>query len=75
MIYAIAGIKSCGINAVVVQSLSHVRLFVTPWTLALQAFPGISQARISEWDSLFQGIFPTQGLNLGLMRCWQILYH
>ena len=24
--------------------------------------------------SLLQGIFPTQGLNLGLLHCWQILY-
>ena len=25
--------------------------------------------------SLLQGIFPTQGLNLGLLHCKQILYH
>ena len=25
--------------------------------------------------SLLQGIFPTQGSNLGLLHCWQILYH
>ena len=25
--------------------------------------------------SLLQGIFPTQGLNLGLLHCSQILYH
>ena len=24
---------------------------------------------------LLQGIFPTQRLNLGLLHCWQILYH
>ena len=24
---------------------------------------------------LFQGIFPTQGLNLGLLHCRQMLYH
>ena len=24
---------------------------------------------------LLQAIFPTQGLNLGLLHCWQILYH
>ena len=24
---------------------------------------------------LLQGIFPTQGLNLGLLHCWQMLYH
>ena len=25
--------------------------------------------------ALLQGIFPTQGLNLGLLHCRQILYH
>ena len=25
--------------------------------------------------SLLQGIFPTQGSNLGLLHCMQILYH
>ena len=36
---------------VAVQSLSHVRLFVTPWTVARQAplSMGILQARILEW--------------------------
>ena len=38
---------------------------------------GIFQARTLEWvsHSLLQGIFPTQGSNLGLMHCRQILYH
>ena len=39
---------------------------------------GILQARILEWlvsHSLLQGIFPTQGLNLGLLHCRWILYH
>ena len=39
---------------------------------------GILQARILEWVavlSLFQGIFPTQGSNLGLLLCRRILYH
>ena len=37
---------------------------------------GILQARILEWVSLFllQGIFPTQGLNPGLLPCRWILY-
>ena len=38
---------------------------------------GILQARILEWvgcHSLLQGIFPTQGLNLGFLHCRQILY-
>ena len=37
---------------------------------------GVLQARILEWvgSALPQGIFPTQELNLGLLRCRQILY-
>ena len=37
---------------------------------------GILQARILEWVAflLLQGIFPTQGLNTGLLHCRQILY-
>ena len=37
---------------------------------------GILQARTLEWGShfLLQGVFPTQGLNLGLLHCKQILY-
>ena len=47
------------------QSLNHVRLFVTPWTVACQAplsmgSPG-KNARMG-CHFLFQGIFPTQGL-------------
>ena len=37
---------------------------------------GILQARILEWVSLslLQGMFPTQGLNPGLLHCKRILY-
>ena len=36
---------------------------------------GILQARILEWVAFpFQAIFPTQGLNPGLLNCTQILY-
>ena len=37
---------------------------------------GILQARILEWIAFpfSRGIFPTQGLNWGLLHCWQILY-
>ena len=35
---------------------------------------GILQARILEWVTILQGIFPTQGSNLGLPHCRQILY-
>ena len=57
---------------------SHVWLFATLWTVAHQA--------LLSWDSpgkntgvgchfLLQGIFPTQGLNPGLLHCRQTLYH
>ena len=39
---------------------------------------GFFQARILEWvacHSFLQGIFPTQGLNPGLLHCKWILYH
>ena len=38
---------------------------------------GILQARVLEWVAIpfLQGIFPTQGLNLGLLHCRKILYH
>ena len=36
---------------------------------------GILQARIVEWVAIpFSGIFPTQGPNLGVLHCRQILY-
>ena len=52
---------------------SHVQLFATLWTVA----HGILQARILEWVALpsFRGIFLTQGLNLHLLHCRQILWH
>ena len=38
---------------------------------------GILQARILEWVAVpsSRGIFPTQGLNPGLLHCRWILYH
>ena len=60
-----------------VKSLSRVRLFVTPWTVAYQApsVYGIFQARVLEWVaiSFSRGIFPTQGSNQGLPHCRQML--
>ena len=109
-----------------VKSLSHVRLFATPWTVAHQAPPSLGFSRQEHWSGLpfpspmhesekwkwshsvvsdssrphglqptrllrpwdfpgkstgvgchclLQEIFPTQGLNLGLPRCRQTLYH
>ena len=45
--------------------LSHVRLFVTPWTAALQAplSMGILQARILEWVAMpSPGDLPNPGI-------------
>ena len=61
-----------------VKSLSRVRLFATPWTVAYKL--------LRPWDSpgkstrvgcrfLLQEIFPTQGSNLGVPHCRQTLYH
>ena len=41
--------------------------FLCPWH-----FPGKNTGVCCHF--LLQGIFPTQGLNLGLLHCWQILY-
>ena len=60
------------ITAVVFDSLG------APWTVAYQVplpcgFLG-KNTRVS-CHFLLQGIFPTQGLNLGLPHCTQMLYH
>ena len=61
-----------------VKSLSRVRLFAIPWTVAYQAppsmgFPGKSAG--VDCHFLLQGIFPTQESNSGLQHCRQMLYH
>ena len=101
-----------------VKSLSRVRLFAIPWTIAYQAPPSMGFSRQEYWSGLpfpspgdlpdpgiepwsrtleadaltseppveykntemdcyflLQGIFLTQGLNLGLPLCRQTLYH
>ena len=61
-----------------VKSLSHARLFMTPWIVAYTKL-------LCPWDFqgkstgvgchfLLQGIFPTQGSNPGLSHCRQMLY-
>ena len=55
-----------------------VQLFATPWTIAYHAplskgFLGKSTGVGCHF--LLQRIFPTQGLNLGLLHCRQTLYH
>ena len=54
------------------KSLSHVRLFATPWTIHPWNSPGQNTGVGSL--SLLQGTFPTQGSNPGLSHCRQILY-
>ena len=46
-----------------------------PWTVG-SSVHGILQARMLEWvpTAFFQGIFPTQGSNLGLLHCRWILH-
>ena len=53
------------------------RLLATPWTVACQAPLSMEFSRQEYWKgnlSLLQRIFPTQGLNLRLSHCRQILY-
>ena len=54
------------------KSLICIWLFVTPWTIQSWNFPG-QNTRVGSC-SLLQGIFPTQGLNPGLLHCVRILY-
>ena len=60
-----------------VKLLSHVLLFVAPWTVAHQAPPSIGFSRHEYWSGLpflSWEIFLTQGLNLGLLHCRQTFY-
>ena len=56
------------------QSLSHVWLSVTLWTIACQAPLSMGFSRQEYWSGL-PLIVPTQGSNLGLLHYRQILYH
>ena len=61
-------------------SVSHSFMStLQPYGHSLPGSPvhGILHARILEWVAIFllQGIFPTQGLNPGLLHCRQILCH
>ena len=58
------------------KSLSRIQLFATPWTVAYQASPSMGFPRREYWSGLpflLQEIFPTQGLNPGLLHCKQTL--
>ena len=59
------------------KSLSCVLLFGTPWTVVYQAPLSMGFSRQEYWSGLLSpppGIFPTQELNLSLLRSRQILY-
>ena len=52
----------------VARSLSHVRLFVTPWTVAHQAPPSMEVSRQAYWSGLpfsSPGDLPNPGIKAG----------
>ena len=62
----------------VVQLLSHVQHFATPWTIARQAPLSIGFSRQKYWSGLpflFPRDRPNPGIEPGLSHCRQILYH
>ena len=60
----VSHLKGYFIAVCVLSRFSHVLLFVTLWTVACQAPLSMRFSR----PYPFQGIFPTQGLNLGLLH-------
>ena len=54
------------------KSLSHVQVFMTPWTIQSMDSPG-QNTGVGNL-SLLQGIFPTQGSNPGLLHYRWILH-
>ena len=70
---AMAGMGSWDFNRELKVKVAHLYpTFTTPWTIQSMEF-----SRPEYWSSLslLQGIFPTQGSNLSLLHCRQILYH
>ena len=58
--------------------VSHVQLFAIPWTVTTRLlYPWNSPGKNTGvgCHSHLQGIFPTKGLNQGLLHCRQIIYH
>ena len=60
-------------HSVVSDSLPPHGLYSLPGSSVYGDSPGKNTG--GGCHSLFQGIFPTQGSNLGLLHCRQILYH
>ena len=56
------------------MSLSHVRLFETPWTSPWTPWTSPGENTGVGSLSLLLGIAPTQGSNPGLLHCRRILY-
>ena len=59
-----------------VKSLSRVRLFATPWTVAYQAPPAMGFSRQEYWSGLpflSPGDLPDPGIDPGLLNCRQTL--
>ena len=55
-----------------VKSLSHVRLFATPWTVAYQAPPSMGFSRQEYWSGLplpSPGDLPDPGIKPGSPTC------
>ena len=60
-----------------VKSLSCVRLFVTPWTVAYQAPLSMGFSRQENWGGLpfpSPGDLPNPGIESGIQHCRQTLY-
>ena len=65
-------------RVVVVESLSRVRLFATPWTVAHQAPLSMGFSRQEYWSGLpfpSPGDLPSPGIELRSPHCRQTLYH
>ena len=63
-------------STVKVNSLSHVRLFATPWTVAHQGPPPMGLSRQESWSGLpfpSPGDLPDPGIKPGSLHCRQTL--
>ena len=61
----------------ILKSLSCIQLFATPWPVAYQASLSMDSPGKNIGVGcrvLLQGIFPTQGLNPGILHCRQMFY-